>query len=51
MKIDLEQLREIEVELFNRQCDLDVQKAMVKHFIKKKEASIEVPLNKTFSNL
>lgn len=51
MKIDLEQLREMKLELFNRQCDLDIQKAMAKHFIKKKEANIEAPLNKTFSNL
>jgi len=37
MKINLEQLEEMQVELFKKQCDLDIQKAMVKHFIKKKK--------------
>jgi hypothetical protein len=37
MNIDLEQLKEIQENLFKQQCDLDIQKAMVKHFIKKKE--------------
>jgi cyanate lyase len=38
MKSNLEQLEEMQKELFKRQCDLDIQKAMVKHFIKKKQA-------------
>tara|TARA_R110002073_G_scaffold228246_1_gene389033 strand:+ start:98 stop:217 length:120 start_codon:yes stop_codon:yes gene_type:complete len=37
MKADLEQLEEMQKDLFRQQCDLDIQKAMVKHFIKKKE--------------
>jgi phosphopantothenoylcysteine synthetase/decarboxylase len=38
MKVNLEQLEEMKKELFKQQCDLDIQKAMVKHFIKKKKA-------------
>ena len=38
MKANLEQLEEMQKELFRQQCDLDIQKAMVKHFIKKKQA-------------
>ena len=37
MKANLKQLEEIQKELFKQQCDLDIQKAMVKHFIKKKK--------------
>ena len=37
MKAHLKQLEEIQKELFKQQCDLDIQKAMVKHFIKKKK--------------
>ena len=37
MKADLEQLQEMQKDLFRQQCDLDIQKAMLKHFIKKKE--------------
>ena len=37
MKVNLEQLEEMQKELFRQQCDLDIQKAMVKHFIKKKQ--------------
>ena len=37
MKADLEQLEKMQEDLFRQQCDLDIQKAMVKHFIKKKE--------------
>ena len=37
MKVNLEQLEEMQEDLFRQQCDLDIQKAMVKHFIKKKE--------------
>tara|TARA_R110000737_G_scaffold254923_1_gene264172 strand:- start:234 stop:464 length:231 start_codon:yes stop_codon:yes gene_type:complete len=37
MKVNLEQLEKVQKELFRQQCDLDIQKAMVKHFIKKKE--------------
>ena len=37
MKADLEQLEEMQKDLFRQQCDLDIQKAMLKHFIKKKE--------------
>ena len=37
MKVDLEQLEEMQKELFKQQCDLDIQKAMVKHFIKKEK--------------
>ena len=42
MKIDLEQLKEMQEDLFKQQCDLDIQKAMVKHFINKREAAISV---------
>ena len=38
MKANLKQLEEIQKELFKQQCDLDIQKAMVKHFIKKKKS-------------
>ena len=38
MKANLKQLEEIQKELFKQQCDLDIHKAMVKHFIKKKRA-------------
>tara|TARA_R110002126_G_scaffold288164_1_gene441535 strand:- start:306 stop:455 length:150 start_codon:yes stop_codon:yes gene_type:complete len=38
MKVNLEQLEEMQKELFRQQCDLDIQKAMVKHFIKKEKA-------------
>jgi hypothetical protein len=38
MKVNLEQLEEMQKELFRQQCDLDIQKAMVNHFIKKKKA-------------
>ena len=37
-KINLEQLEEMQKELFKQQCDLDIQKAFVKHFIKKKQS-------------
>ena len=37
MKANLEQLEKMQEDLFRQQCDLDIQKAMVKHFIKKKE--------------
>tara|TARA_R110001632_G_scaffold159650_1_gene277874 strand:+ start:143 stop:412 length:270 start_codon:yes stop_codon:yes gene_type:complete len=37
MKANLQQLEEMQEDLFRQQCDLDIQKAMVKHFIKKKE--------------
>tara|TARA_B110000967_G_C18681892_1_gene458514 strand:- start:95 stop:343 length:249 start_codon:yes stop_codon:yes gene_type:complete len=37
MKADLKQLEEMQKDLFRQQCDLDIQKAMLKHFIKKKE--------------
>tara|TARA_B110000208_G_scaffold3194_1_gene4249 strand:- start:19116 stop:19364 length:249 start_codon:yes stop_codon:yes gene_type:complete len=40
MKADLEQLEKMQEDLFRQQCDLDIQKAMVKHFIKKKEDEI-----------
>ena len=38
MKANLEELGEMLTELFKQQCDLDIQKAMVKHFIKEKQA-------------
>ena len=38
MKADLEQLEKMQEDLFRQQCDLDIQKAMVKHFLKKKRA-------------
>ena len=38
MKADLEQLEKMQEDLFRQQCDLDIQKAMVKHFIKEKQA-------------
>ena len=38
MKANLQQLEEMQKELFRQQCDLDIQKAMVKHFIEKKQA-------------
>jgi len=37
-EISLDQLEEMQEVLFKQQCDLDIQKAMVKHFIKKKQA-------------
>ena len=37
-RISLEKLEEMQKELFRQQCDLDIQKAMVKHFIKKEKA-------------
>ena len=37
MKVSLEELKEMEKELFKQQCYLDIQKAMVKHFIKKEK--------------
>lgn len=37
-KISLEQLEEMQKELFKKQCYLDIQKAFVKHFIKKKQS-------------
>jgi len=37
-KISLEQLEGMQKELFKKQCDLDIQKAMVRHFIKNKKA-------------
>ena len=37
-EIKLEQLEEMQKELFRRQCDLDIQKAIVKHFIKEKQS-------------
>ena len=36
-KANLNRLEEIQKELFKKQCDLDIQKAMVKHFIKKEK--------------
>jgi hypothetical protein len=36
-EISLEELKEMEENLFQKQCDLDMQKAFVKYFIKKKE--------------
>jgi len=50
MKANLKQLEEMQKELFKQQCDLDIQKAMLKHFIKKKEdelltlTDVSVPL-------
>ena len=38
MTADLEQLEKMQEDLFRQQCDLDIQKAMVKHFIKEKQA-------------
>ena len=38
MKANLEQLEKMQEDLFRQQCDLDIQKAMVKHFIKKEKA-------------
>ena len=37
-EIKLEQLEEMQKDLFKKQCDLDIQKAFVKHFIKKKQS-------------
>ena len=37
MEANLEQLEEMQKELFRQQCDLDIQKAMVKHFIRKEK--------------
>jgi hypothetical protein len=42
MNINLEKLKEIQEDLFKKQCDLDIQKAMVKHFINKRETAISV---------
>tara|TARA_R110000764_G_scaffold124243_1_gene211616 strand:+ start:276 stop:518 length:243 start_codon:yes stop_codon:yes gene_type:complete len=38
MKASIEQLEEMEKRIFRQQCDLAIQKAMVKHFLKKKRA-------------
>ena len=38
MKANLQQLGEMQKELFRQQCDLDIQKAMVNYFIKKEKA-------------
>ena len=46
MKANLEQLEEMQKELFRQQCDLDIQKAMVKHFIK-----MEKPRGITITNV
>ena len=35
---DLGQLKEMQKRLLKKQCDLDIQKAMVKAFIKKEES-------------
>ena len=37
MNINLEKLKEIQEDLFKQQCNLDIQKAMLKHFIKKEK--------------
>jgi len=37
-EISLEQLEEMQKDLLKKQCDLDIQKAFVKHFIKKKQS-------------
>ena len=43
-KISLEQLEEMQKDLFKKQCDLDIQKAFVKHFIKKKQSErLKIP--------
>jgi len=36
MNASLEELKEMQKELFKEQCYLDIQKAMVKRFIKEK---------------
>tara|TARA_B110000211_G_scaffold217111_1_gene260709 strand:- start:356 stop:649 length:294 start_codon:yes stop_codon:yes gene_type:complete len=38
MKASIEQLEEMEKRIFRQQCDLAIQKAMVKHFLKNKRA-------------
>ena len=38
MKANLEQLEKMKEDLFRQQCYLDIQKAMVNHFIKNKKA-------------
>jgi len=38
--ITLEDLEKLQEELFKQECDLDIKKAMVKHFIKKKKEAI-----------
>ena len=35
MDVSLEELEEMKKELFRKQCDLDIQKAMLNHFIEK----------------
>ena len=37
MKLNLEQLEEMQKDLFQKQSDLEIQIAMVKHFIRKKK--------------
>ena len=49
MKANLKQLEEIQKELFKQQCDLDIHKAMVKHFIKKEKAK-QLTLNDVVSS-
>ena len=39
-QLTLEQLELMQKDLFEQQCNLDIQKAMVKHFIKKEKASL-----------
>ena len=50
MKANLEELGEMLTELFKQQCDLDIQKAMVKHFIKEKQAE-QLTLNGVVKSL
>ena len=51
MKVNLEQLEEMQKELFRQQCDLDIQKAMVKHFIKKeKDKQLTLTAHKRLKN-
>ena len=40
MELNLEQLEKLQKELFNKQCDLDIQKAMVKHLIQEEKRKI-----------
>ena len=40
MNASLKELKEMQEELFKEQCYLDIQKAMVKRFIKEKESKI-----------
>lgn len=48
MKANLEQLEKMQKDLFKQQCYLDIQKAIVKHLINKKNKIVPIEKNITF---